>query len=70
MAKKQGYRFRYVLHIRTSGSGRVSYTEPYVANSAVEYGVDIEANEDNNLYADNKVKETAGGSFFQAERFR
>lgn len=45
------------------GSGRVSYTEPYVADSAVEYSVDIEANEDNNLYADNKVKETAGGSF-------
>lgn len=45
------------------GSGRISYGEPYAADSAVEYSVEIEANEDNNLYGDNRIKETAGGSF-------
>ncbi|MCI7301835.1 MAG: hypothetical protein SOR93_03500 [Clostridiales Family XIII bacterium] len=48
------------------GAGNVTYSNPYKADCAVEYGVEIESGEDNDLYADNKVKEQAAGTFSTA----
>ncbi|RGU89801.1 phage tail protein [Clostridium sp. AF15-17LB] len=45
------------------GSGKVTYSEPFVADSAVEYSFEAETSEDNDFYADNRVKETAAGIF-------
>lgn len=42
---------------------QVTYTEPYAADNAVEYSFEAEIAEDNDLYADNNVKESAAGKF-------
>ncbi len=42
---------------------RVTYAEPYAANNAVEYSFEAEIAEDNDLYADNTIKESAAGKF-------
>ena len=41
----------------------VTYTNPYEADCAVEYSFEAETAEDNNLYANNGIKETAAGKF-------
>lgn len=45
------------------GAGIVEYTAPFIADSAVEYSFEVEVSEDNELYADNRVKESAAGVF-------
>jgi len=45
------------------GKGGVTYSDPYVADSAREYSLEVEAGEDNNFYADNKIKEQSAGTF-------
>lgn len=45
------------------GNGVVKYNNAYSAGEATEYGIEVETSEDNNLYADNKVKESASGTF-------
>ena len=46
-----------------NGNGSVSYSEPFIADSLVEYSFEANASEDNDLMADNRVKETASGKF-------
>lgn len=41
----------------------VTYSEPYAANKAVEYSFEAESSDDNDLYADNDVAESAAGTF-------
>lgn len=45
------------------GNGAVTYSNAYIADSAVEYSIEVSASEDNNLYADNEIKETSSGTF-------
>lgn len=49
------------------GAGNVTYTDGIIAGNAVEYGVSIEAAENNPLYADNKIKENDTGTFKSGE---
>jgi hypothetical protein len=62
MAKK-GLSIPIVAEYKNIGSGAVKYTNPVVADAAVEYEVEVETGEDNKLWADNKVKETAAATF-------
>lgn len=41
----------------------VTYSEPYTADYAVEYSFEAEIASDNDLYADNNIKESAAGKF-------
>lgn len=45
------------------GNGKVSYSNKFAADHAVEYSVEVEASDNNDLYADNRVQENAGGMF-------
>lgn len=45
------------------GNGKVSYTDPFIADSLVEYSFEANSSEDNDLMADNRVKESAAGKF-------
>lgn len=47
----------------SDGNGVVSYTDPYIADVAIEYSVEIEIGDDNPLYGDNKIKEDSPGTF-------
>lgn len=46
-----------------NGNGKVTYSEPFIADSLVEYSFEANASEDNDLMADNRVKESAAGKF-------
>lgn len=46
-----------------AAAGVVTYSKPYAADHAVEYSFEAETGEDNDLYADNQVQETASGKF-------
>lgn len=43
--------------------GTVTYSEPYIADSAVEYAIEVSSSESNDAYADNRIKESAAGKF-------
>lgn len=45
----------------------VTYSEPFIADSAIEYGATWTVSENGYLYADNKIKETAKGTFQTGE---
>lgn len=42
---------------------KVTYSNPYTADHAVEYSFEAETSDDNELYADNRVKESSTGKF-------
>lgn len=46
-----------------NGSGVVTYSNMFAADTAAEYSVEIEAAENNDLYTDNRIQESAGGKF-------
>lgn len=50
-----------------NNNGTVTYTEPFIADSAIEYGVSWTVGEDNPLRADNKIKENDKGTFQSGE---
>lgn len=41
----------------------VTYSDPFIADDAVEYSIALESTEDNPLYASNKIKENDQGKF-------
>ena len=45
----------------------VTYSDPFIADSAIEYGATWTVSENGYLYADNKIKETAKGTFQTGE---
>lgn len=45
------------------GNGKVTYSEPYVADHAVEYSIEVSSSDSNDFYADNRVQESAAGKF-------
>lgn len=45
------------------GNGKVTYSEPFVADHLVEYAFESNSSEDNDLMADNRVQESAAGKF-------
>lgn len=47
----------------SNNNGTVTYSGAYAADHAVEYSFEAESAEDNDLYADNRVQESAGGRF-------
>lgn len=47
----------------SNNNGTVTYSGTYAADKAVEYSFEAESAEDNDLYADNRVQESAGGRF-------
>ncbi len=47
----------------TANGDAVTYGEPYAANKAVEYSFEAESTDDNDLYADNDIAESASGKF-------
>ena len=51
----------------SSDTGKVTYEDPFIADSAVEYGVSWTTGDDNPLYADNKIKENDKGTFQSGE---
>lgn len=59
----KGVSIPIVAKYEHDGNGKVTYSDPFIADAAVEYSVDVEVSEDNNLYADNKIKESAAGTF-------
>lgn len=46
---------------------KVTYSDPFIADSAIEYGATWTVSENGYLYADNKIKETAKGTFQTGE---
>lgn len=62
MAKK-GLSIPIVAEYEHKGNGVVAYTNPAIADHAVEYSVEIETQESNDLAADNRVKESAPKTF-------
>lgn len=65
MAKK-GLSIPVIADYENTGSV-VNYSNAQVFENAVEYSVSIETTEDNNLRADNKIKETDKGRFQSGE---
>lgn len=47
----------------SNNNGTVTYSGTYAADKAVEYSFEAESAKDNDLYADNRVQESAGGRF-------
>ena len=50
-----------------AGENEVTYSDPFIADSAIEYGATWTVSENGYLYADNKIKETAKGTFQTGE---
>lgn len=48
---------------KNNGAGVVNYEDPFVADHLVEYSFEANVSEDNDLYADNRVQESAAGKF-------
>lgn len=46
-----------------NGNGGVTYSEPYVADHAVEYSIEVSSSDSNDFYADNRIQESAAGKF-------
>lgn len=58
MAKK-GLSIPVIADYVNKGNGVVAYENPIIADSAVEYSVEIDSADNKDLYADNRVKESA-----------
>lgn len=56
-----------VCGLYKNNNGTVSYSDPYRADKAVEYGVSWTAGDDNPLYADNEITENDKGAFKSGE---
>ena len=62
MAKK-GLSKLVMAKYTKSTNGTVTYSDPAVTEKMAEYSTDITASDQNNLYLDNQIAETDGGTF-------
>lgn len=62
-----GFSYPYVGKYVSTGEGVVTYEDGISLGRAAEYSLSIESGEQNNLYLNNRVAETAGGNFTSGE---